>query len=60
MICVCKEYEVKIKLVQEKWLLRNMKIFLGYNKKLLFIGENEPLMKGGIKILWRIYLVGYE
>ena len=54
MICVCKEYEVKIKLVQEKWLLRNMKIFLGYNKKLLFIGENELLMKGGIKTLWRI------
>ena len=53
MICVCKEYEVKIKLVQEKWLLRNTKTFLGYNKK-LFIGENEPLMKGGIKTLWRI------
>ena len=35
MIYVCKEYEVKIKLVQEKWLLRNMKIFLGYNKKIV-------------------------
>ena len=31
MACVYKEYEVKIKMVQEQWLQLKMKFLLGYN-----------------------------
>ena len=33
MTCVYKEYEGKIKVVQEQWLQLKMKYLLGYNMK---------------------------
>ena len=39
-----KQYEDKIKMVQEQWLQLKMKFLLGYN-----MWENEPLV-WGIKI----------
>ena len=35
MTCVWKEYKVKIKMVQEKWLQLKMKFLLGYNMKIV-------------------------
>ena len=33
--CVHKEYEQKIKMVQEQWLQLKMKFLLGYNMKII-------------------------
>ena len=33
MTCVCKEYEGKIKVIQEQWLQLKMKFLLGYIMK---------------------------
>ena len=33
MTCVCKEYEGKIKIVQEPWLQLKMNFILAYNMK---------------------------
>ena len=33
MTCVLKEYETKIKMVQEQWLHLKMTFLLGYNLK---------------------------
>ena len=33
MTCVYKEYEVKIKVVQEQWLQLKMKVILGCNMR---------------------------
>ena len=41
MICVQKQYEVKIKMVQEKSLQLKMKFFLGYNMKFVMFGGGE-------------------
>ena len=41
MICVQKQYEVKIKMVQEKSLQLKMKFFLGYNMKIVIFGGGE-------------------
>ena len=35
MTCVYKEYEIKIKMVQEQWLQLKMKFSLGYNMKII-------------------------
>ena len=35
MTCVYKEYEVKIKMVQEQWLQLEMKFLLGYSMKII-------------------------
>ena len=35
MTCVYKEYEIKIKIVQEQWLQLNMKFFLDYKMKII-------------------------
>ena len=35
MICVYKEYEVKIKMLEEQWLQLKMKFLLGYNMKIV-------------------------
>ena len=35
MTYVYKEYEVKIKMVQEQWLLVRKKFLLGYNMKIV-------------------------
>ena len=35
MTIVCKEYERKIKMVQEQWLQLKMKFLLGYNMKIV-------------------------
>ena len=40
MTCVYKEYEVKMKMVQEQCLQPKMKFLLGYNKNFLFSGVN--------------------
>ena len=34
-MCVRKEYEVKIKMVQEQWLQIKMKFLLGYTMKII-------------------------
>ena len=50
MTCVYKEYEGKIKMVQEQWLQLIMKLLLGWNMKLLFtkgewtFGEGKNLV----------------
>ena len=33
MTCVYKEYEIKIKMVQQQWLQLKMEFLLGYNMK---------------------------
>ena len=35
MTYVYKEYEVKIKMIQEQWLLLRKKFLLGYNMKIV-------------------------
>ena len=35
MTCVYKEYEVKIKMVQDQWLQLKMKFLLGHNMKIV-------------------------
>ena len=35
MTCVFKEYDIKIKMVQEQWLHLKMKFLLGYNMKIV-------------------------
>ena len=35
MTCVYKEYDIKIKMVQEQWLHLKMKFLLGYNMKIV-------------------------
>ena len=35
MTCMSKEYEVKIKMVQEQWLQLKIKFLLGYNMKII-------------------------
>ena len=35
MTFVHKEYEIKIKIVQDKWLQLKMKFLLGYNMKIV-------------------------
>ena len=35
---VCKEYEVKIKMVREQWLQLKMKFLLGYTMKIVLVG----------------------
>ena len=35
MTCVYKEYEGKIKMVEEQWLQLKMKFLLGYNMKIV-------------------------
>ena len=35
MTCVYKEYEVKIKMVQEQWLWLEIKFLLDYNMKIV-------------------------
>ena len=47
MTCVYKEYEFKIKMVQEQWLQLKMKFFLGYNVKINLWGENKNLVEVG-------------
>ena len=46
MVCVYKEYEVKMKMVQEQWLQLKMTFFLGCNIKVLFSGEREINLLG--------------
>ena len=46
--CVYKEYEVKIKMVQEQWLQLKMKFLLVYYMKILFSGEGINLSGEGI------------
>ena len=52
MTCVYKEYEVKIKMIQEEWLQLKMKFLLGYNMeiviegKIAFGGGNKDLVGG--------------
>ena len=33
--CVYKEYKIKMKMVQERWLQLKMKFLLGYNLKIV-------------------------
>ena len=47
MTCVCKEYEVKIKMLQEQHLQLKMKFLLGYSMKILLSG-----LVGGINLWW--------
>ena len=53
MSCVYKEYDVKIKLSQEQWLLLKWNFYWVIAWQLLFhslqllIGENEPFVEGG-------------
>ena len=35
LACVYKEYEVKVKMVQEQWLQLKMKFLLGYSMKIV-------------------------
>ena len=42
MTCVYKEYEGKIKMVQEQWVQLKMKVLLRYNMKNVVSGGNEP------------------
>ena len=35
MTCVCEEYGVKTKMVEEQWLQLKMKLLLGYNMKIV-------------------------
>ena len=35
MTCVNKEYEIKTKMVHERWLELKKKFLLGYNKKIV-------------------------
>ena len=35
MTCVYNEYEIKMKMVQQQWLLQKMKLLLGYNIKIV-------------------------
>ena len=45
MTCVYKEYEGKIKMVQEKWLQLKMKFLLGCNLKIV-------IYLGGMNLWW--------
>ena len=58
---VQKEYEVKIKMNQEQWLLLKMKPLLGYNNK-MFIFWGEPFEGGykfgGKSLLGWFFLIG--
>ena len=45
----CKQYEAKIKMVQEQWLQLKMKFLLGYNMKIVIKWKDKPLV-WGIKI----------
>ena len=38
MTCVCKEDEIKIKMVQHQRLQLKMKFLLGYNLKIILVG----------------------
>ena len=41
--CVCKEYESKMKIVQEQWRQLKMKLFLAYNmKRIVYLRGGEP------------------
>ena len=35
LACVYKEYEVKVKMVQEQWMKIKMKVLLGYSMKIV-------------------------
>ena len=45
MTCACKEYEVKLKILQEQWLQLQLKFFWFITRKLLF--------SGWINLWWR-------
>ena len=46
MTCLCTEYEVHTKMVQEQCLQLKMKFLLGYNLKIYFLVEEMNLWQG--------------
>ena len=57
MTFVYKEYEVKIKIVQEQWLQLKMKFLLGYNMKIV---KWRGLTFGGVVYWGGFFHVGEE
>ena len=51
MTCVQKEYEAKLKMVQEQWLQLKVNFYWGITRKLLFDKGNESLVDEVLK-LW--------
>ena len=52
-VCVYKDYEVKIKMVQEQWRQLKVEFLMGYEKwKLLFSWGDEPLWEGCLVEGW--------
>ena len=53
MTCVYKEYEIKIKMVQEQWLQLKNEVFVVFKHGNCFIvGRELTFGGGGIKIRW--------